>query len=41
MRTFRSTERHNDINGMMRGSAANISDEQIEAVASFIQGLRP
>ncbi len=41
MHAFRTMERHNDINGMMRGSATNISDEQIEAVASFIQGLRP
>ncbi len=36
---FRSTERANDPNGMMRGVAANLKDDEIEAVAAYIEGL--
>lgn len=41
LRMFRAGERANDPNGMMQGAAANLTDAQIEAVASYIQGLRP
>lgn len=41
LRMFRSGERNNDPNGMMQGAAINLTDAQIEAVASYIQGLRP
>jgi cytochrome c553 len=37
---FRSQERANDPNGMMRGVAANMTDDEIEAVASYVEGLR-
>ncbi|MEA3640945.1 MAG: c-type cytochrome [Lamprobacter sp.] len=36
---FRSAERANDPNGMMRGVSANLKDDEIEAVASYIEGL--
>lgn len=36
---FRATERANDPNGMMRGVAANLTDEEIQAVAAYIEGL--
>jgi cytochrome c553 len=36
---FRATERANDPNGMMRGVAANLTDEEIAAVAAYIEGL--
>lgn len=36
---FRSTERANDPNGMMRGVAANLKDDEIEAVSAYIEGL--
>lgn len=41
LRMFRAGERGNDPNGMMQGAVANLTDAQIEAVASYIQGLRP
>ena len=41
LRMFRAGERANDPNGMMRGAVANLTDQQIEAVSSYIQGLRP
>jgi cytochrome c553 len=41
LRMFRAGERANDPNGMMRGAVANLTDRQIEAVSSYIQGLRP
>lgn len=41
LRLYRTMERNNDMNAMMRGVSANMSDQQISAVASFIQGLRP
>lgn len=40
LKMFRAGERANDPNGMMRGVAVNMTDQQIEAVASYIQGLR-
>ena len=40
LNAFRAGERGNDLNGMMRAVAANMTDAQIEAVASYIQGLR-
>lgn len=36
---FRKGERANDPNGMMRGVAANMTDQEIAAVAQYIQGL--
>ena len=38
--TFRSGERANDPNGMMRGDAAKLSDREIEAVADYVAGLK-
>ncbi len=40
LKMFRSRQRANDPNGMMRGVAANMTDQEIAAVASYIQGLR-
>jgi cytochrome c553 len=40
LRAYRSGERGTDRNQMMRNVAALLSDEEIDAVASFIQGLR-
>ena len=37
---FRSGERANDPNKMMRGVAAKLSDVEIKAVAEYIAGLR-
>jgi cytochrome c553 len=37
---FRAAERANDPNGMMRGVAANMTDDEIAAVAAYIEGLR-
>lgn len=36
---FRNGSRNNDPNAMMRGVAANLSDAEIEALSSYIQGL--
>lgn len=36
---FKSQERSNDPNGMMRDIAAKLSDEEIKAVASYVTGL--
>lgn len=36
---FRSHERANDPNGMMRGVAANMTDQEIQAVSAYIEGL--
>ena len=36
---FRGATRANDPNGMMRGAAARLSDQEIAAVAQYIQGL--
>jgi cytochrome c553 len=40
LKDFRSAVRSNDVNGMMQGVAANMSDDEIAAVAQYIQGLR-
>ena len=37
---FRSGERQNDPQGMMRGVAAKLSDKEIDAVADYIAGLK-
>jgi cytochrome c553 len=36
---FRAGERGNDPNGMMRGAAAHLTDQEIAAVAQYLQGL--
>lgn len=36
---FRDALRANDPNGMMRGASARLSDQEIEALAQYIQGL--
>ena len=36
---FKKGERSNDVNKMMRSTAAKMSDEEIKAVSSYIQGL--
>jgi cytochrome c553 len=36
---FQSHERANDPNGMMRGVAANMTDQEIQAVSAYIEGL--
>lgn len=41
LKAFRSGARYNDNGEMMRNIAARMSDEDIRAVASYIQGLRP
>lgn len=40
LRAFRSGERANDPNRMMRAVASRLSDKEISAVAEFIAGLR-
>jgi cytochrome c553 len=40
LRAFRSGERTTDPNQIMRDVARSMSDEQIDAVAAYIQGLR-
>lgn len=40
LRAYRAGERGTDQNQMMRNVAALLSDEEIDTVASFIQGLR-
>ena len=40
LRAFRSGERANDPNRMMRTTAARLSDAEIRAVANYIAGLR-
>jgi cytochrome c553 len=40
LKTFRSGERANDPAKMMRMIAAKMSDEELAAVADYIQGLR-
>ena len=39
LHAFARGDRSNDANGMMRDIAAKMSDEEIEAVASYVQGL--
>jgi cytochrome c553 len=40
LKAYRSGTRQTDPNQMMRNVAATLTDEQIDAVASYIQGLR-
>jgi cytochrome c553 len=40
LRAYRSGTRADDPNGMMRAVAARLSDADIDAVASYVQGLR-
>ncbi len=40
LKDFRAGTRSNDLNGMMRGVAARMTDEEIEAVVQYAQGLR-
>lgn len=40
LRAYRTGSRDTDANQMMRNVAHDLSDEQIDAVASFVQGLR-
>jgi cytochrome c553 len=40
LKAFRSGDRANDMNKMMQGVAAKMSDPEIRAVADFIAGLR-
>lgn len=37
---FRAQQRANDPNGMMRGVAARLTDDEIAAVSQYVQGLR-
>jgi len=39
LKHFRAGNRANDPNGMMRGAAARLTDEEIAAVSQFVQGL--
>ncbi|HXH01796.1 MAG TPA: c-type cytochrome [Candidatus Competibacteraceae bacterium] len=41
LKAFRGGQRANDAGQMMRDIAAKMSDAEIEAVASYVQGLRP
>lgn len=40
LKAFRSGARSNDAGAMMRNIAAKMTDQEIEAVASYVQGLR-
>jgi cytochrome c553 len=40
LKLYRSGTRQTDQNQMMRNVASNMSDEQIAAVAAYVQGLR-
>jgi cytochrome c553 len=40
LKAYRSGTRQTDLNQMMRNVANSLSDDQIEAVASYVQGLR-
>jgi cytochrome c553 len=40
LRAFRAGNRNNDANGMMRMVAQRLSDEEIEALAEYLSGLR-
>jgi cytochrome c553 len=40
LKLFRAGDRANDPNGMMRGVAARMSDQEIKAVAEYAAGLR-
>ena len=40
LKAFRSGGRANDVNGMMRGVAARMTDAEIKAAAQYVAGLR-
>jgi cytochrome c553 len=40
LKAFRSGDRANDPNGMMRGVAARLSDREIKALSEYVAGLR-
>ena len=40
LKSFRAMERANDAGQMMRGVAAKLTDQEIKAVSSYIQGLQ-
>ncbi len=40
LKAFRDGTRANDVNGMMRGVAARLTDAEIKAVAQYVAGLR-
>jgi cytochrome c553 len=40
LKAYRKGDRSTDPNQMMRNVAANLSDDQIDALASYVQGLR-
>lgn len=40
LKAFRSRERANDPNGMMRAIAAKLSDREIKALSEYVSGLR-
>ncbi|MBM7456207.1 cytochrome c553 [Oceanisphaera litoralis] len=40
LKMFRSGERNNDPNGMMRGVAAKLTDKDIEVLSQYVAGLR-
>ncbi|HEC06049.1 MAG TPA: cytochrome c4 [Thiolapillus brandeum] len=39
LKAFRSGERANDMNGMMAGVAAKLTDKEIDALSQYVQGL--
>ncbi|OOE96838.1 c-type cytochrome [Salinivibrio sp. IB643] len=39
LKMFRAEERHNDMNNMMRSVAAKLTDEEIDALSSYLGGL--
>lgn len=41
LKAWRTGSRANDLNAMMRQVAHNLTDHEIEAVASYLQGLHP
>jgi cytochrome c553 len=40
LKAYRSGARTSDANQMMRSVAARLTDQEIDAVASYVQGLR-
>lgn len=40
LKAFRSGERSNDLNGMMRAVAAKLTDTEIESLAQYVAGLK-
>jgi cytochrome c553 len=41
LKNFRDSKRENDPNGMMRGVAAHMTDQEIAAVSQYLQGVNP